>query len=66
MKTALTQAIESIEKNDLGKEAVLEMLKFLIPIERNQIKIAFLDGSTNAIKESELKCDQYFVNEFSN
>ena len=66
MKTAVAQAIESIEKNNLGKEAILELLKFLIPIEKNQIKIAFLDGGTNAMKSNTVRCDEYFETEFKN
>jgi len=65
MKTAVAQAIETIEKNEFGKESTLEILKFLIPIERNQIKIAFLDGSTNTMKGNDIKCDEYYANEFS-
>jgi len=68
MKTAVAQLIEKIESDSLSNytyEEVLEMLSNTEVVQDAQIKIAYLHGGMSVLQNTDVKSDDYFINEFS-
>lgn len=68
MKTAVAQLIEKIESDSLANytyEEVLEMLSNTEVVQDAQIKIAYLHGGMAVLQNTDVKSDDYFINEFS-
>lgn len=68
MKTAVAQLIEKIESDSLSNytyEEVLEMLSNTEVVQDAQIKIAYLHGGMAVLQNTDVKSDDYFINEFS-
>jgi len=69
MKTAVRQIIEKVEDNQIATytlREVLEMLSTAEIIQDAQIKIAYLHGGMAVLSKSDVRGDEYFINEFSN
>lgn len=67
MKTAVTMAIDTFESdpgNVFTKEYVVAQLKFYKQVEETQLKTAFLHGGVNVLQKTEIRSNQFFINEF--
>ena len=68
MKTAVTMAIATFEDDSTSlysKEYIIAQLKFYKEVEETQLKTAYLHGGINVLQKTEIRSDQFFINEFS-